>query len=85
VGNVVNVGLTPQSGSAEFRAAWGNVILPRLQAFNPDLIVVSAGEFPGWKPSNPSCWKPSYSSCVDRSFLCCLSFSLFFSDFDDDE
>jgi acetoin utilization deacetylase AcuC-like enzyme len=43
VGNIVNVPLAPGSGSAAFRAAWSDVILPALDAFVPELIIVSAG------------------------------------------
>ncbi|MBM3555932.1 MAG: histone deacetylase family protein [Alphaproteobacteria bacterium] len=43
VGNVVNAPLPPFSGSEEFRAAWSREILPALDAFAPELILVSAG------------------------------------------
>jgi acetoin utilization deacetylase AcuC-like enzyme len=43
VGNVVNAPLRPGSGSAEFRAAWDGTILPALDSFTPDLLIVSAG------------------------------------------
>ncbi len=43
VGNIVNVELAPGSGSAAFRAAWADIILPALEAFQPDMIIVSAG------------------------------------------
>ncbi len=43
VGNIVNVPLAPGSGTAAFRAAWSDVILPALDAFVPELIIVSAG------------------------------------------
>jgi len=43
VGNVVNVELAPGSGSAEFRAAWADIILPALDSWAPELIIVSAG------------------------------------------
>ena len=43
VGNIVNVELAPGSGSAAFRAAWADVILPALDAFRPELLIVSAG------------------------------------------
>ena len=43
VGNVVNVGLAPGAGSVEFRAAWDGTILPALEAFGPELLIVSAG------------------------------------------
>ncbi len=42
-GNIVNVPLPPGSGSAEFRAAFTDDILPRLRAFKPDMILISAG------------------------------------------
>ncbi|MBD0273158.1 MAG: histone deacetylase family protein, partial [Acetobacteraceae bacterium] len=42
-GNVRNAILPPGSGGAAFRAAWANQLLPALDAFMPDLIVVSAG------------------------------------------
>jgi len=47
-GNVVNVPLGPDSGSAQFRAAWSERILPQLDRFAPDLLIVSAG-FDGHK------------------------------------
>jgi acetoin utilization deacetylase AcuC-like enzyme len=41
--NVVNVPLAANSGSKEFRAAWGDRILPQLERFAPDMVIVSAG------------------------------------------
>ena len=43
IGNIFNVPLRGGSGSAEFRAGMEEVILPALTAFNPELILVSAG------------------------------------------
>jgi acetoin utilization deacetylase AcuC-like enzyme len=43
LGNIVNAPLPPGSGSAAFRAAWSDVILPALDSFAPQLIIVSAG------------------------------------------
>ncbi|HUZ75019.1 MAG TPA: histone deacetylase family protein [Stellaceae bacterium] len=43
VGNIVNVPLRPLSGSAEFRRAITEVILPALEDFRPDLVLISAG------------------------------------------
>ena len=43
VGNVVNVPLRGGSGSAEFRAAMEEAVLPALAGFAPELILVSAG------------------------------------------
>src|SRR5260370_3532505 len=40
---IVNAPLAPDDGSAKFRAAFENVILPQLQKFGPELIIVSAG------------------------------------------
>ncbi len=43
VGNIVNVPLAPGSGGAEFRDAVTSLILPALEAFAPDLVLISAG------------------------------------------
>jgi acetoin utilization deacetylase AcuC-like enzyme len=43
VGNVVNAPLRPNAGSAEFRHAVSNIILPALADFRPDFLIVSAG------------------------------------------
>ena len=42
-GNVVNVPLAAGSGGPEFRAAWADRILPALDRFEPELLIVSAG------------------------------------------
>jgi acetoin utilization deacetylase AcuC-like enzyme len=42
-GNVVNVPLAPDTGSEAFREAFGTRILPRIDDFAPDLIIISAG------------------------------------------
>ncbi|MFC5385247.1 histone deacetylase family protein [Aquamicrobium segne] len=42
-GNIVNVPLAPNTGSEAFREAFGTRILPRLDDFAPDLILISAG------------------------------------------
>ena len=41
--NVANAPLAPGSGGAEFRGAWRDVLLPALDAFAPELVIVSAG------------------------------------------
>ena len=43
VGNIVNAPLAPGAGSAAFRAAWQDRLLPALEAFAPQLVLVSAG------------------------------------------
>jgi acetoin utilization deacetylase AcuC-like enzyme len=40
---IVNAPLAPGDGSAKFRSAFENAILPQLQKFAPELIVISAG------------------------------------------
>ncbi len=43
VGNIMNVPLAPFDGGEEFRSAWSDRILPRVEEFGPELIIVSAG------------------------------------------
>ena len=43
LGNICNVPLAPMSGSREFRAAMSEIVLPALRAFQPDMILISAG------------------------------------------
>jgi acetoin utilization deacetylase AcuC-like enzyme len=43
LGNVVNVPLRPPAGSEEFRAGFAGILLPALERFSPELIVISAG------------------------------------------
>jgi acetoin utilization deacetylase AcuC-like enzyme len=43
VGNIVNVPLRPMSGSSQFRAAMTQRIMPALDAFRPELVLISAG------------------------------------------
>ena len=43
VGNIVNAPLPPGADGAAFRAAWERTLLPALEAFAPDLLIVSAG------------------------------------------
>ena len=43
VGNVVNVPLPDGCGSAKFRAAWEGHVFPRVDAFKPELLLISAG------------------------------------------
>ena len=42
-GNIVNAPLDPDTGSEIFREAFNSRILPSLDAFRPDLIIISAG------------------------------------------
>jgi acetoin utilization deacetylase AcuC-like enzyme len=47
--NVVNATLTANSGSDEFRALWTEELLPALDRFRPELILVSAGFDGHWR------------------------------------
>jgi len=41
--NILNIPLAPGTGGAEMRAAYMEQAFPRLRAFKPDLIIISAG------------------------------------------
>jgi acetoin utilization deacetylase AcuC-like enzyme len=41
--NVRNAAIATGEGSTAFRRAWGETLLPALSAFDPDVIIVSAG------------------------------------------
>ena len=41
--NIVNIPLPPHSDGANMRAAYERLVFPRLEAFEPELILVSAG------------------------------------------
>jgi acetoin utilization deacetylase AcuC-like enzyme len=43
VGNIVNVPLPPMAGSREFRQGFTGEILPALDAFRPEMVLISAG------------------------------------------
>jgi acetoin utilization deacetylase AcuC-like enzyme len=43
LGNIINMPLAPGSTGEDFRAAWREAFVPRLEAFRPQLILVSAG------------------------------------------
>jgi acetoin utilization deacetylase AcuC-like enzyme len=43
VQNIFNAPLPPGAGSAQFREAWRERLLPQLDAFRPQLVMISAG------------------------------------------
>jgi acetoin utilization deacetylase AcuC-like enzyme len=43
VGNIFNAPLPPGADGAAFRAAWQRDLLPAIEAFAPDLLIISAG------------------------------------------
>ncbi|MCA1454361.1 histone deacetylase family protein [Bradyrhizobium sp. BRP22] len=40
---IVNAPLAPEDGGAQFRSAFDNLILPQLEKFGPELVIISAG------------------------------------------
>jgi acetoin utilization deacetylase AcuC-like enzyme len=46
---IVNAPLRPGAGGEQFRAAFESVVLPRVDVFGPDLIVISAGFDAHWR------------------------------------
>jgi acetoin utilization deacetylase AcuC-like enzyme len=49
--NIVNIPFPPGSGSDTFRAAFAQELLPRLESFAPDFILISAGfDAHAWDP-----------------------------------
>jgi acetoin utilization deacetylase AcuC-like enzyme len=49
VGNILNVPLSPGSGSDEFEVAFNDVVVPAVETFRPDLIIISAGFDAHWR------------------------------------
>ena len=49
VGNIVNAPLPPEAGGLEFMEAFSARLLPAVNAFSPDLIVISAGFDGHWR------------------------------------
>lgn len=43
LGNILNLPLAPFSGSKEFRAAYTGALIPALEDFKPELVLISAG------------------------------------------
>ncbi|HVO02442.1 MAG TPA: histone deacetylase family protein [Candidatus Cybelea sp.] len=43
LGNICNAPLAPGSGSEEFRNAMETIVLPAMEAFRPELVMISAG------------------------------------------
>jgi len=41
--NVINIPLAPETGGAEFRAAYEAKVFPAIEAFAPELLILSAG------------------------------------------
>jgi acetoin utilization deacetylase AcuC-like enzyme len=48
-GNIRNAPLAPGAGSRRFRDTWGQALLPAIDEFRPQLILVSAGFDAHWR------------------------------------
>jgi len=49
MGNIVNAPLPPGAGSPQFRNVWSEKLLPALDAFAPQLLLISAGFDAHWR------------------------------------
>src|SRR5690606_20537852 len=49
VGNILNAPLPPGTGSRGFRSTWEDRLLPAIDAFRPQLLLVSAGFDAHWR------------------------------------
>ncbi len=49
VGNIFNVPLAPNSGTEAMQAAYRDVIFPAIEAFHPDVLLISAGFDAHWR------------------------------------
>jgi acetoin utilization deacetylase AcuC-like enzyme len=49
VGNIHDAPLPPGAGGTEFRAAWQTRLLPAIEAFRPQLLLISAGFDAHWR------------------------------------
>ncbi|MEJ7745809.1 MAG: histone deacetylase family protein [Luteimonas sp.] len=49
VGNIVNAPLPPGAGSRQFQEVWSEKLLPTLDAFRPQLLLISAGFDAHWR------------------------------------
>ncbi|MEM7053242.1 MAG: histone deacetylase family protein [Pseudomonadota bacterium] len=47
--NIRNIGLPPGSGSNQFRDAWQHHLIPDIERFQPDLLLISAGFDAHWR------------------------------------
>jgi len=70
VGNIVNVALPGSSGGDKMRAAYEGVILPALEAFHPDFLLISAGFDADYRdPLAQLTWQPEDFSWLTGRLL----------------
>ncbi|HEY4201128.1 MAG TPA: histone deacetylase family protein [Devosiaceae bacterium] len=77
VGNILNAPLAPESDGAEMRRAYTDIILPAVEAFHPDILLVSAGFDADYRdPLAQLNWQPEdfawvTERLVDLAQRCC--------------
>jgi acetoin utilization deacetylase AcuC-like enzyme len=70
VGNIVNVGLAAGSGTGEMRTAYVERILPAVEAFRPDFLLISAGFDADYRdPLAGLNWRPEDFSWLTRELM----------------
>jgi acetoin utilization deacetylase AcuC-like enzyme len=70
VGNLWNAPLAPGTGTAEMRAAYDERILPALEAFRPDFLLISAGFDADYRdPLAQLNWHPSDFTWVTERLM----------------
>lgn len=73
----INIPLPPGSGTGAYEATFDRVVLPALDAFKPDLIVVTSGfDASGWDPMgmmmlNSACYRRLAQRMVDAAHRLC--------------
>jgi acetoin utilization deacetylase AcuC-like enzyme len=70
VGNIVNVGLAAGTGTEAMRAGYEERILPAVEAFRPDFLLISAGFDADYRdPLAGLNWRPEDFSWLTRRLL----------------
>ncbi|WP_417309095.1 histone deacetylase family protein [Devosia sp.] len=70
VGNIVNAALSGGSGTEEMRAAYTDRILPAIEAFKPDFLLISAGFDADYRdPLAGLKWRPGDFAWVTNQLL----------------
>ena len=70
VGNIVNLALRPGSGGEEMREGYDTVILPALDDFRPDFLLISAGFDADYRdPLGGLTWRPEDFAWLTRRLM----------------
>ena len=69
-GNIVNAPLPARSGEAEMREAYEDLILPALEAYSPDVLLISAGFDADYRdPLAQLNWRPDDFAWVTKKLM----------------